>query len=161
MPALVWDRLHNGNVTLRIDMPHWGKTSFQVIDVSRVREIQFGAATYPGAGKYNDSIDRVIPYGVSDSGTWEQLTPNDGYVKQCQENGGKHPGYMPHQGRGWWPVSIITWHGQHSDHGYHDAALYFRDMYSGRVKCYVVCWYQLMDGTHQLQAWATYFVSAL
>jgi hypothetical protein len=160
MPMLLWDRMRRGSVQLRIDMPHWGKTSFQMIDASRVMEIQFGAATYPGAGKYDEHIDRVVPYGKSDQGTWDQLIGNDGYSKQ-QDGGEKHPGYMPQQGRGWWPVSVITWQGQHSDHGYHAAALYFRDVYSGRVKCYVVCWYQMMDGNHVLQVWATYFVSRL
>ena len=56
---------------------------------------------------------------------------------------------------------MITWHGQHSDHGYPDAAVYFRDMWSGRTRRYVLCWYQLMDGTMALQVWATFIVSRL
>ena len=154
MPEHIWNRLRAG-VVLRVDMPHWGKKQSIVLHHSRVCDIVPGAVTYGGQGKYTEGVDKVLPFGKFD-----QLIDNDGYNKSPEDREGKGE-YQAGQNRGWWPVSVITWHGQHSDHGYPDAAVYFRDMWSGRTRCYVLCWYQLMDGSMSLQVWATFIVSRL
>ena len=150
MPDLVWNRLRQG-VRLRVDMPHWGKSSHIMVDAQNVCDIVPGAVSYGGQGKYIDGVDKVLVYGKCD-----QLIDNDGYQKQPEDREGS--GRRAGHGRGWWPVSVITWHGQHSDHGYPDAAAYFRDAWSGRTRCYVLCWYHLFDGTMALQVWATYIM---
>jgi hypothetical protein len=148
MGEIIWNRLRSG-VRLQVDMPHWGKKQHLVLTHNQVCDIVPGAVSYGGSGKYFEGVNKVVPFVKSD-----QLIDNDGYHKAPE--GGHRAG----EGRGWWPVSIITWHGQHSDHGYHDSAVYFRDMWSGRTKCYVLCWYQLMDGSMILTVWAVYMIGA-
>ena len=110
-----------------------------------------GAASYGGQVKYIDGVDNVLVYGKCG-----QLIDNDGHQKQPEDREGS--GRRAGHGRGWWPVSVITWHGQHSDRGYPDAAAYLHDMWSGRTRCHVLCWYQFFDGTMALQVWATYIM---
>ena len=153
MPEVVWSRLRAGT-RLEIDMPHWGKKAKISIDHTRVCTVELAAATYPGQGKYDDATDRIVPFGKL-----SRLIEDDGFYKESS-NGDKGGWHSP-PGRGWWPVCMITWDTQHLDHGYQTAELYFRDMLSGRVKCYVICWYQLFDGTYLLSVWAVRIVSRL
>ena len=152
MPELVWARIRAGTV-LEVDMPHWGKKCKIQLTSDRVRTVEMAAVTYPGQGKYDMEKDCVVPYGK-----FERLIEDDGFYKM-NSDGTKGWGHIP--GRGWWPVCIITWDTQAEDHGYASAEVYFRDMVSGRVMCYVLCWYQLFDGTLVLSVWAVRFVSRL
>ena len=118
-----------------------------------MRTVEMAAVTYPGQGKYDASRDCLVPYGQ-----FVRLIEDDGFYK-AGSDGSK--GWSSPPGRGWWPVCMITWDTQHVDHGYTSAEVYFRDMVSGRVMCYVLCWYQLFDGTNVLSVWAVRFVSRL
>jgi hypothetical protein len=135
-------------------MPHWGKKAKISIDHTRVRTVELAAATYPGQGKYEDATDRIVPFGK-----FERLIEDDGFYKESSD--GNKRGWHSPKGHGWWPVCMITWDTQHLDHGYQTAELYFRDMLSGLVMCYVVCWYQLFDGSFVLSVWAVRIVSRL
>ena len=153
MVELVWSRLRAGTV-LEVDMPHWGRKSKIQIGLDRIRSVELAAVTYPGTGKYCEQTDCIVPFGK-----FERLIEDDGFYKM--DANGEKQGWMAPPGRGWWPVCIITWDSQHQDHGYASAEAYFRDVVSGRVKCYVLCWYQLFDGTTVLSAWAVRLVSRL
>jgi hypothetical protein len=153
MTEIVWSRLRSGN-KLEVDMPHWGKKSKIQLGIDRIRTVEMAAVTYPGQGKYDASRDCLVPYGK-----FERLIEDDGFYKAGSDGSSK--GWSSPPGRGWWPVCMITWDTQHVDHGYSSAEVYFRDMVSGRVMCYVLCWYQLFDGTFVLSVWAVRFVSRL
>ena len=46
------------------------------------------------------------------------------------------------------------WKDIHLHHGVKDPAEYRRLVKKGILKCYVICWYQLMDGGRVLAVWA-------
>jgi len=59
-------------------------------------------------------------------------------------------------GSGWWPVCIIAWEHEHTDHGYACREVYYTDCINGVITIYIVCWYQLMDGTTIITAWPVF-----
>jgi hypothetical protein len=104
-----------------------------------VQEINFGAVPYAGAGQGKYGEDSFyVP-----AGHFERLI-DDNDVK----------GMEPPQHRGWWPVCQVVWKDMHLHHGVQDPETYWRMVKAGRMKVYIICWYQLMDGGHVLAVWA-------
>ena len=85
-------------------MPHWSKKSKITLDMSRIRTVEMAATTYPGKGKYDFEVDRIVPFGK-----FERLIEDGDYKKGAED-------WKLPEGRGWWPVCMITWDSQHSDY---------------------------------------------
>ena len=94
------------------------------------------AVTYGGCGKYNkqDVEERAIRWDdIEDAGETlirEPLPPKSG----------------------WWPALSIFWKSMAEEHGYSKIE-YFQHVIAGVLPIYVLCLYQLVDGTCELQAW--------
>ncbi len=142
MPELVWNALGSG-CALAADMPHWSKNAKLTLKREDVLEIEFGAVAYSGAGqgKYGEQ-SAFVPAGRFD--------------RLIDDNESKT--MMPPPGKGWRPVCRITWRNMHLHHGYPCMASYERAVRSGKQKCYVLCWYQLVDGGRIIAVWAIIFI---
>ena len=84
----------------------------------------------------------------------DQLIDNDGWHKQAEPPCDYKYGMQTDPSRGWWPVCIVNWHTEHSDHGWAaDPDGYFLAQRAGRLCAYAICWYQLHDGQWVLVLW--------
>jgi hypothetical protein len=141
MPQLVWQRLREGT-TIRVSMPHWGKKSKKTLSFNDIREIEFAVVSYPGpnSGKYNIESERAVMW--DDISTLED---EDGQMLQ------PHRQIPPTSG--WWPVCAISWHTQALDHGFEEWGPYVSATTGGILCIYILCWYQLYNGTIVIEAW--------
>ena len=127
--------------------------------------------SYPGQGKYHTesaTSERALHWSELveekiQEGHFERLIDDD-HHKQPEATDAiknvplRHP--IPN-GSGWWPACIINWHSQHTDHGYATREAYFIAVFNGVAVVYVVCWYQLFEGTYILTAWPIRLTSRL
>ncbi len=138
MPLLIWNALKNGAV-MEVDMPHWGKKQKLTLSHDMVTTIKFGAVPYAGVGQGKYGEDSfLVP-----SGRFEQL---------IDDNDNKT--MLPPQNRGWWPVCQVMWKDMHLHHGVATMEEYVRLVKAGKLKCYVICWYQLLNNGRVLAVWA-------
>ena len=127
MGDILRDRLSKG---AEIVIKHSKKTQTRVT-LSNLRSVGMCAVSYPGSGKYGingSRPERAI--------RWEDLE-EDEPIEINEE--------IP-DGSGYWPALIINWEDMAQAHGFtaHD---YFTRVLAGVLVVYVVCWYQLIDGT--------------
>ena len=64
-------------------------------------------------------------------------------------------------GRGWWPAIIVSWDGEHLTTSNFDGRLYREMQNRGKVRIWVICWYQLCDGTYTVEAWPIHLLTPL
>jgi len=137
MPQLLMDRLKKG-CTIEVMMRSISKKAKRVLRMEDVRSVGFSAVSYPGQGRYataGQQPERAI--------RWEDLT----------EDAETHLQHSIPPNSGWWPALIVTWHTEHLDHGYDTREEYFPQVCVGILTVYVICWYQLVDGSVCLTAW--------
>ena len=136
MPQLIWDRLRSGQISLQVDMPHWGNNSKLKLQESDITDVLVGAVPYAtGQGKYGENSEFLVPF--------ERLIEDD-HQKAVE----------PPTGKGWWPVCQIMWKNMHVHMGYHTMEAYQQAVLAGKTKVFVICWYQLMDNGRVLAVWA-------
>ena len=145
MPNILMDRLSKG-CRIEISMPHWGKKSKKTIGKADIRSLGLCAVTYPGSGKYR-TINSATPDRALE---WDEL-PDSGNLLELRDP-------LPDDAT-WWPAIIVNWEDQHIDH---DVAT--REQYFTRVRCgvrfvFVICWYQLIDGSRLITAWPIFLTT--
>jgi len=157
MVALVYDRLHSG-VRLEAAIPGWGKSK-RYIGIDEIMGIGMAAVTYPGCGKYCPGVDVAVRWedmledAPADYGHFEQLIPEDAY---------KQGFFKAPEGRSWWPVCIASWKSEASDCGWRGSSEEYRiRQQEGFCVVWVLCLYQLWDGTWVLCLWPVYLRSRL
>ena len=102
--------------------------------------------SYPGAGKYGtggNEPERAV--------RWEDIKEYDDTILSAT---------CPRT-FGWWPALIVQWAEQHADHGFTSRAEYYSRVMCGTLPVYVVCWYQLVDGTWSMVLWPIFLTSRL
>jgi hypothetical protein len=167
MPQLLMQQLKDGvMINVRISPK---KT--KQLGLADVKSIGFVAVSYPGQGKYGahdglmqqDMAHRWeevcdAPPEAAMSREFKQLIDDDlaHAVNSVQKGGSEWKRECP-KGHGFWPGCSITWHGQAADHGATDERQYFRLVVDGILVTYVLCWYQLADGTRVIEAWPIRF----
>ena len=139
MPRLLKDRLAKG-CRITVTMPHWGKKGKKTIGLDDIMSLGFCAVTYPGSGKYR-TINSAVPDRALE---WSEIPEDEPLVELMDE--------LPNDAI-WWPATVINWHDQHIDHEYSSRDEYFTKVISGILCIFVLCWYQLMDDSWELQAW--------
>ena len=103
--------------------------------------------SYPGKGKYGGLGDNEPERAVR----WEDINEDDDTILSAP---------IPRTS-GWWPALIVQWAEQHADHGFTTRAEYYSRVMCGTLPAYVVCWYQLVDGTWVMVLWPIFLVSRL
>lgn len=174
MIQIIRDRIMSG-ASIKVAYSTKGR-----VFLNKGNTLNFGlcCVSYPGQGKYSDTFDRAV--------RWEDLQAEDqlqdapmmmtgGYdqlidekncdqqqiVDNCGKEGGERKymdGYSM-QGRGWWPAIIVTWDGENLCFGTYDRRAYYKLQNQGRLRVWVICWYQLCDGTNVMEAWPIYLVT--
>ena len=120
------------------------KVRTSTITKDNIEALGMHAVTYGGCGKYSkqDVEERAIRWDdIEDDGETlirEPLPPKSG----------------------WWPALSIFWKGMAEEHGYSKIE-YFQHVVAGVLPIYVLCLYQLVDGTCELQAWPIRICSRL
>ena len=172
MPQLVMDRLRSGaNIEVQMSIPEWSQKKLykKLLSMEDIAGIGFCCVSYPGSGKYHlhaDLPERAI--------TWDQLEePVKEDTPSVDENGRKLSRLIDDDahkvetrdkippGSGWWPGCVVTWKGQAQDHLCASAPDYYVSCGWGRIGVYVICWYQLFDGSYIITAWPVLLTSRL
>ena len=156
MVALVYDKLAKG-AKFEAAIPGWGKHK-RVISVEEVTGIGMGAVTYPGDGKYNPCLDVAVRWEdmlqdlpPADKERFERLIDDD-----CRKEGG----FKAPEGRGWWPICIVSWRTEAADCGFRGSPQQYREKQQlGTCVVWALCWYQLLDGTWIMVLWPVYLLS--
>ena len=150
MPALLRDKLRAGS-TIEVQMPSMGKKAKRLLKLDDIRSVGLGAVSYPGQGKYKPYAD--VP---------ERCVRWDWMEELAQEQG-EDTAFVPNTpippNSGWWPVCIISWDTEHTDHGYASREAYYTAVINGTLTVYILCWYKLMDGTILITAWPVFLAS--
>ena len=103
-----------------------------------------------------EGVDRLIDEKNSD-----QHMLVDGGDK---EGGSRQQKYMDGysmQGRGWWPAIVVSWDGEHLAFSNFDHRTYYDMQNQGRIRIWVICWYQLWDGTLVVEAWPIHLLTPM
>ena len=165
MILLVRDRIAKG-VEIQVAYSKKGR-----LMLGKKDNLNFGlcCVSYPGQGKYSDVLDRAVRWeDLQDAPMTEgfdQLISEknhdqQGLLDDCGKKGGERKymdGYSM-QGRGWWPAVIVSWDGEHLCFGTFDRRTYYELQNKGRLRVWVICWYQLCDGTIIMEAWPIFLV---
>ena len=141
MPQIIYDRLQNGCV-IKVDVTSKYKLRLTLKDIVHGGGLGFGAASYPGQGKYGGGgqYDETKEYFVR----WQDMRDDDDADEEPTPTG------TPNSG--WWPVRMVSWVGEAECFGY-APDVYTRAQCAGIVCVWVLRWYQLQDGDYELQAW--------
>ena len=119
-------------------MPGMSNKAKNILKLEDIRSLGFAAVSYPGQGRYTvggDRPERAV--------RWEDLHEVEGVQLQ----------HAIPETSGWWPALIITWHTEHLDHGFETREEYFPRVCVGILTVYVICWYQLVNGSWSMTAW--------
>ena len=134
MPDILRDRLSKGaRLCCKL-----GKRFTRHVTLSNLISCGMVAVSYPGTGKYgchSTVPDRAV--------RWEDIE---------EDQGTDITAAIP-QASGWWPALFVQWVEQHEDHGLATRGEYFSCVMCGTLPGYAICWYQLVDGTWELQLW--------
>lgn len=148
MPALLRNKMQAG-CTIQVQMPSMGKKAHRVLALDDIRSIGLGMVSYPGQGKYKP--DAAIPERCV---RWDWLEED---LVAPEEGVGEDTPFILDtpipSNSGWWPVCIISWNTEHTDHGIATREGYYTQVINGVMTCYILCWYQLMDSTWVITAW--------
>ena len=134
MGEILRDRLMKG-AQLEVKLT---KRFSRKITISNLIYCGMAFVSYPGSGKHNvngDLPERAVRWEDIDD---DEDTPTNATIPQTS---------------GWWPALIVQWVEQHEDHGFATRSEYFERVLVGCLTVYVVCWYQLVDGTYTLTLW--------
>ena len=159
MPKIIRSRLAAG-VVLEIELP-WkskGKVAKRVVKADELRDVTFGAASYGGDGKYLPSVDCMLDWSDPDL-MKEQLIDEKNEEMNSADGGRQMMDYgraVP--GRGWWPVCAVWWTGMETDLQFPGTfGELLQACMNGFHVCFVLCWYQLHDGSWAITAWPCWF----
>jgi hypothetical protein len=173
------DKLQNGTI-ISVELPYKcnGKPATKFLTRGDINSAVFAPASYGGDGKYKQGLDCCLDWSCED--LWTDDTPlqdapslghmtekgascegGDGEVLIREKDEALNYGREV-SGRGWWPVCAVFWDDQHTDARFDgDSAQYRVNVMNGSLTAYVLCWYQLHDGSEIITAWPCFFRSRL
>ena len=140
MGDILRDRLSKDAVVKIKHRKAWTST----ITKDNIESLGMQAVTYSGCGKYSEQVveERAI--------RWEEIEDDRGTLI-------REP-LSPQSG--WWPALSIHWKGMAGEHSLSKIE-YFQRTISGALPIYVLCWYQLVDGAWEMEAWPIRICSRL
>ena len=145
MGEILRDRLAKNAV---LEIKH-SKERTSIVRKNNVRSLGFCAVSYPGQGKYDHSE------GVPERAIrWEDLLEEE---EEDTRSVIQQP--LPPQS-GFWPAMIIYWDGMAEEAGVSQGD-YIARVTAGILVVYIVCWYQLVDGSWTMSAWPVLLASRL
>jgi len=151
---LVRDKVLRG---ASIKIPYSNKGHLMLTDADG---LSFGmcCVSYPGQGKYNDTEDRAVRWEdlqVEDAGEGMDRLIDHKNANQYELMDGimMRSGSSGQVPRGWWPAVIVTWRDEAISFGMPNKQQYYWLQNAGKIRVWVICWYQLWDGTIVLEAW--------
>jgi hypothetical protein len=179
MTNILKDKLKSGTV-INVELPYKyrGKPFTKALYPKDIESLVFAPASYGGDGKYLQNRDCCLDWSCEE--LWQDNTPlqdapalghvteagasckgGDGEVLIREKDEALNYGRAV-DGRGWWPVCAVFWEGQHRDARFEGEPQDYRVLVmSGSLTAYVLCWYQLHDGSSIIQAWPCFFRSRL
>lgn len=140
MVGILHDRLAQGaHINIKLTKKFSRKVTSQ-----NLLSVGLCCVTYPGQGKYLDSDEKEIAIRWEDVEDFDETPIKDVPSKS-----------------GWWPALNIQWNEQHEDHWMKTRGDYFAQVSVGCLPIFLLCWYQLADGSYELQAWPVNLYSRL
>ena len=150
-------------------MQQGGVLSAQITNKRKV-EVRFNdifatgiaVVSYGGDGKYIPNVDVALDWSqLPESKEHFDTLISDNHHKALEEKESMDKYMATNPGRGWWPVAVVWWNGQHLEYGYATMEELNAAVMSGVCAAWVVCWYQLTDGSWIMQLWPVHFRSRL
>jgi len=131
-----------------IEIKH-SKKRTSIVRKHNLRSLGFCCVSYPGQGKYDHSS------GVPERAIrWEDMLEEE---EEDTRLAIQQP--LP-DGSGFWPAIIVFWDGMAEDAGLSPGD-YITKVIAGILVVYIICWYQLVDGTWTMTAWPVLLASRL
>lgn len=117
----------------------WGGKGRRSLKAQDIGSVGMGVVSYPGSGRYRPDTNPCERFV-----RWVDLPDEEDPSLELVEPIPQHSG--------WWPALQVAWHNEAEEHGIVRRD-YFARQQTGCLTVYVVCWYQLADGTWILVAW--------
>ena len=163
MAQKIWHRVWQESVCFEAKL--WPSPTPKRIHAANVLDIRMGSITYSGTGKYATSEDRMV--------LWDQTPgtvpvfdhaapvpePEEQFIDRLIDPVNEPKVISTPPNKGWWPVCWLSWKGEATDNLHDGTESDYRSLQlAGSLRVWIVCWYQLFDGSRFLTLWPTYLM---